>query len=75
MLRHFIAGHFWLFVALALFVGRTAERHSPEVDSFAGAGRLEPVTYHLVIFGCVAISATSFRIAGCRRSRVDKDLA
>jgi len=62
-LRYFVAGHFWLFVGMVLFVGKKGERYSPEYDSFAGYGWMEPSTYNLVILASLAVAAACFVLA------------
>jgi hypothetical protein len=40
MLRYFIAGNFWLLLALVLYVGRTPARTDAKTHSLFGAGQV-----------------------------------
>src|SRR6056297_2030279 len=55
MLRHFIAGNFWLFVALALWIGKETVRTQPLRVAFFGEGNwFKPGVYTiLVVAGAV----------------------
>lgn len=53
---YFLAGNFWLLMALLLLIGRKAERYQPTFYSFFGIGGwLSPIAYGFLIFACVVI--------------------
>ena len=57
-MRYFVAGNFWLFIALTLFMCRQTERTSPVRVSFLGVGTwFEPATYNVVVFVVVLVAA------------------
>jgi hypothetical protein len=63
MLRYFIAGNLWAFVAIVLTLGRRPWRTSPTRYEFLGFGSLDPTSYNLIIVFCVAAAAIFFLLA------------
>ena len=59
----FIAGNFWLFTALVLFLGEKWERSEPTRYSFAGLGAwLSPESYSGLVYGCLFVAAVCFAL-------------
>lgn len=68
-MRYFVAGNFWLFVALALLVGKTYERSAPLRYSFFGLGHwFTPFGYHLLI-ALIFLLALAYLAGAGRRHR------
>ena len=68
-MRYFVAGNFWLFVSLLLFVGKTYERSSPTRYSFLGVGHwFTPLGYNLLV-ALTFLIAVCFLIGAGRRPR------
>jgi len=63
MLRYFVAGNVWAFLAVALTLGRKAWRTSPTRYEFVGQGSLDPTSYNLIIAFCVTAAAIFFLLA------------
>jgi hypothetical protein len=63
MLRYFVAGNLWLFLAVVLILGREAWRTQPARYGFLGAGSLSAVSYNLVVAFCVIAAAIFFLLA------------
>ena len=60
MLRYFIAGNLWLFVALLMLIGKRAWRAGPTRYSCFGVGSLTPGLYALLVVGCIAVAFACF---------------
>jgi hypothetical protein len=68
MMRYFVAGNFWLAIALAAFTGQTWERSNPTRYSFFGVGGwMTPTSYNLILLLCLALAAVFFSMAWKRR--------
>jgi hypothetical protein len=63
MLRHFIAGNLWAFVAIVLALGRRPWRNAPTRYEFLGYGSLDPTSYNLIIVACLSAAAIFFLLA------------
>ena len=63
MLRYFVAGNLWAFLAVVLTLGRRAWRSGPPRYEFFGHGSLGPTSYNLIITFCVAAAAIFFLLA------------
>jgi len=64
-MRHFVAGNLWMFVAMALAVGRRLERGAPTRYSFMGLGNwFTPFEY-----GALLVAALGLGLAFLRASR------
>jgi hypothetical protein len=71
-LPRFIAGNVWLLMALVLYLGRVAVRHSPTRYSFFGVGGwISPYTYRLLIIACIAVGV--YFLASARSARRTSD--
>ncbi len=62
MLRYFIAGNLWLFLAVVLLIGREPWRTAPVRYGFLGVGSLG-ASYNLVVAFCVTVAAIFFILA------------
>ncbi len=63
MLRYFIAGNLWAFVAIMLTLGRRSWRNAPTRYEFLGYGSLDPTSYNLIIVACLSAAAIFFLLA------------
>jgi hypothetical protein len=63
MLRYFVAGNLWAFVAIVLTLGRRPWCASPARYEFLGYGSLDPISYNLIIVFCVTAAAIFFLLA------------
>lgn len=63
MLRYFVAGNLWLFLAVVLIMGRDAWRMGPARYGFLGVGSFSAAGYNLVVAFCVTVAAILFLIA------------
>lgn len=63
MLRYFVAGNLWAFVAIVLTLGRRPWRVAPTRYEFLGFGSLDPTSYNLIIVFCVTAAAIFFLLA------------
>ncbi len=60
-MRYFVAGNFWLFVSLVVFLSQKAERVAPTRVSFLGLGSwFRPATYNAVVLLCLAVAIAFF---------------
>ena len=66
MLRYFIAGNVWLFLAVLAYVGRTSVSDTP-VHTIFGVGRLlDPFEYNSLLFLLLMMSLICFGL--CSRT-------
>ena len=63
MFRYFIAGNFWVFLAVVLVLGRKPWRAGPTRYEFLGQGSMDPTSYNLLIAFCVTAAAIFFLLA------------
>ena len=63
MLRCFVTGNLWLFLAVVLLIGREPWRTAPTRYGFLGVGSLTPVGYNLVVAFCVIVAAVFLLLA------------
>ena len=60
MLRYFISGNLWLFLAIVLILGREAWRSQPARYGFLGVGSFSAAGYNLIVAFCVTVAAIFF---------------
>jgi hypothetical protein len=64
MLRYFVAGNLWIFLAVVLVVGREAWRSAPGRYGFAGIeSSLTAASYNSIVAFCVTAAAIFFLLA------------
>jgi hypothetical protein len=63
MLRYFVAGNLWLFLAVFLVLFREAWRTAPARYGFLGAGSLTAVRYNLIVAFCLTVAAVFLLLA------------
>ena len=60
-MRYFIAGNFWLFLSLLIFLGRHTERTQPTRVSFLGFGTwFSPAGYAIIPILCLIVAGIFF---------------
>ena len=73
MARYFVFGNFWLFVALALFLGCSFARSGPDMVSFTQwGGWLYTSTYQALEILCLIAALVCFILATATRKTRDR---